>query len=207
MKKLFIRITMISLLCLTVILYFTWQFNLPVKQNSKDDYIEIYKSFLKGDKTANIGDEAWTINTLAHKYGSTLDEIKYAFFDMNGDGNPELHIRTPRFYIILTYRDNNLILWREESVYSQPLNNKAMLYERPGGAPIHINYKYSVFDFYGEVSEEINFEKYDNNNNGIYDDSDLYLFLGVKIPKKDWDKLTSKYLSIDSDQIKWLTYS
>lgn len=200
MKKTLNYITLICLLFISAILYYTWKNNFSLKETSKDSCIEAYKLFLRGNKTAGIEGGFCTFDTLINNYGSKYNEIKYAFFDMNGDGNPELHICSPRFYIILTLRNNDIVLWREESIYSKPLNNRAILYSRSGGAPPHIDYKYSVFNFYGEITEEISFEKYDNN------EKDLYLFSGVEVTKDIWYKLTDKYLSIKFDQIKWFDY-
>ncbi len=169
--------------------------------------IELYEAYLNGKHSLNIDGTDYTINELAYEYAAELDELKYAFYDMNDDKTPELHIRSPRFYIILTCREEELLFWCEESVYSTPLNNKAMLYIYSGGAPYHIIYEYRVFDFSGNIIEQVSFEKYDDNEDGFWGEEDLYIFSEKKVPQKTWDELTEEYLTIGSDNIQWIDYA
>ena len=212
MKKIIIAIALF--LCIVLIFFVGWKSGILIENNKKynnenvkqSNCMELYKAYIKGNQSVSVGNKTYTINDMVYEYASTLEEIKYAFFDMNGDGNPELHIRTSRFYIILTCKKEELVFWCEESVYSTPLNNRAMLYIRSGGAPEHISYEYKIFDFYGNIAEQISFEKYDDNEDGSFGENDLYLFSDVQISKIAWDELTKKYLSISSDQIQWLDY-
>lgn len=167
---------------------------------------KLYDKFLYGDGEVIFKDKKYSINELMNEYITEPNELCYASFDMNGDTIPELHLKSPRFYLILTAANEGLTVWHEDSVYTQPLNNRAILYERSGGGPEHISYQYSVLDFYGEVLLEISFEKYSPNDDGIYQENSDYFFEGLKLSKKDWDALTKKYLAIGCDQIKWYEY-
>ncbi|MDR2929204.1 MAG: hypothetical protein LBV41_13565 [Cytophagaceae bacterium] len=131
---------------------------------------------------------------------------QYALFDMNGDALPELHVRSVNSYDIFTYQEEEIKLWHTDVPYSRPLNNRSILYERIGGAPAHIDYKYKLFDFYGNHIFEISFSKYDSSNRGIYDENSLYIFDEVELAKEKWDSLTEKILSIDDDLIQWIPY-
>jgi hypothetical protein len=166
-----------------------------------------YDEFLKGnisiqeeDKTIQIKDIFVFDNEVQQAYN------QYALFDMNGDALPELHVRSVNSYDIFTYQEEQIKPWHTDVPYSRPQNNQSILYERIGGAPAHIDYKYKLFDFYGNHIFEISFSKYDSSNKGIYDENSLYIFDEVELAKEKWDSLTEKYLSIDDDLIQWIPY-
>jgi hypothetical protein len=165
----------------------------------------LFNGFLNGEQTVNFNNRRYLIYELVAEYGSNIEDLRYANFDMNGDKIPELHLKTPRLYLIFTVNDNEINLWREDSTYANPLNNGTILYERSGGAPAHIDYKYSVLDYYGNSLLEISFEKYSVNKGGTYDENSDYFFEGVKLQKEDWDRLTEKYLSLGYDMVEWKT--
>ena len=169
--------------------------------------VSAYEAFLQGDAdaedpkhdlsesgTANIKDLFLGTNTL------------HALFDMNGDGIPELHLRPTAGggYEIFTYRDGQVVLWHADVDYCSPLNNGALLYERPGGAPPHTNYMYITLDSNGNEIARAKFSKYD-----VVDESGLkvgarYIYEDNDVSKETWDALTKKFLSAKSDLIKWL---
>lgn len=164
--------------------------------------LKLYKEFLRGKVIAK-GKNNKIISIRDYFDLSTNNE--YALYDMNHDGLPELHVRGGIYYLVFTIVNNRLVLWHEFTGYEKPLNNGAVLYIRDGAAPAHVDYQYSVFDFYGNETLELGFSKYSSKDDGNYD---TYYFNDgdedVQITSKtDWDKLTQKFLSIKSNKIKW----
>ena len=206
MKKRYIMV--FSVLCIGVlmlilaILIRTLPKRAPIQSgNDLNDSLKLYREFINGKATAKIDEEFLTINEFVNEYGSTIDEVTYAFFDMNGDNIPELHIRTTRFYSIFTNQQGTLEGWYESSVYSQPLNNRAILYTRSGGGPEHIDYQYTLLDFFGNEVYSIQFCWYSETEHK----KEMYILDDVKLSKEDWTNLTNRYLSVESDLIEWIT--
>lgn len=184
----------------------------PTVNNQKEVYLRkddehsalaAYNDFLYGTGIVKIGANSHTLSELIYEYASTIKDVKYALFDMNGDNIPELHIRTERFYHILTLTFGEMSLWKEVSTYSKPLNNKAIFYERSDGAPVHLSYIYSIMDYFGKTLIEISFEKYAANGY----EYDTFFFDGVEVSKEIWDSLTKPYLAVPSDLIRWFDIS
>ena len=99
--------------------------------------MSLYQEFLASDNP-QAGEES-----LFYK-----DEWKrYAFFDMNGDGIPELHIHSQYVYNIVTCRDGELHIWKSLNTCAEPLNNGAVL-------------AYKEYDFFGNEKLKINFGKF-----------------------------------------------
>jgi len=182
--------------------------NIPIPENESENRLNLYKGFLAGEQSAEFDGNIITINDIFEFNDEKIkSQNQYALFDMNGDGLPELHLRSVRLYYILTVRDNKLVIWCANSAYAKPLNNGAIIHMRPGGAPPHESYIYIVLDFYGNELLRLYFEKYDSDYNGIYDENDLYLFEKAEVSKADWDKLTEKYFSIGYELIEWRAYN
>lgn len=174
--------------------------------NGNPETQKLYDEFLQGENKAIFKENVVSIHDIIYEYSVESDDLHYAYFDMNGDSIPELHLKSPIFYLILTSTNEELTLWHEASPYSSPLNNGSILYERSDGAPSHISYKYSVFDFYGNVVLENVFEKYNPNPAGIYDENSDCFFEEVEVSKNDWDVLTKKYLEVGTELIEWNEY-
>ncbi|MDR1550304.1 MAG: hypothetical protein LBT06_17200 [Hungatella sp.] len=212
MKKLLTGLVLLAIL-ISIFVCSTALLNSQPKEtisiNESELVFEAYREFLKGERNVIFHEQTIGINKII----SSEMEIdrnynaRYALFDTNGDGLPELHILSQNHYYILSFKDGNLIVWAELTPYYEQLNNRAFLHIRPGGTPLHISSIYIVMDFSGNEMVRIFFEKYDIDENGVYDDNDRYFFEDVEVSKKDWDTLTEKYLSIGSDQIKWFDYS
>jgi len=163
-----------------------------------------YDNFLNGNIDAEVREETININDIfINDNDEQIKYNQYALFDMNGDGIPELHVRSVADYYIFTYKDDKVVLWYVDVAYSYPLNNGAVLYMRPGGGPTHISYQYTLFNFYGEEIYQITFIKYDENYN---EEEAMFLFDDVELSKEDWDLLTERYFSIESDLIEWITF-
>ena len=172
-----------------------------------DAAVSAYEAFLQGDADAEDPErdlsESGSVNISDLSLGSNT---LHALFDMNGDGIPELHLRptTGGGYEIFTYRDGQVILWHVDVDYCSPLNNGALLYERPGGAPLHTNYMYITLDSNGNEISRVRFSEYN-----VVDENDLkvgvrYIYEDNDVSKETWDALTNKFLSIKSDLIEWI---
>lgn len=120
------------------------------------------------------------------------DEIRYALFDMTGNGMPELHVLTDISYSIHTIENNKLITWYEGERYRRPLNNRAIL-ENLGSY-----YGYIVLDNKGEDVFHCAFLE-GSKNTYLFSTGNEY----IELSKSDWDKLTRPFLTIGSDKINW----
>ena len=176
-----------------------------------DAAITAYNEFLKGSINAQDPNERirlnGTVNIKDIILGPDLPTY-YAFFDMNGDGIPELHLRPvdSAMYEIFTYRNGQVVAWHGGPDWESPLSNGAILYERPGGAPTHTNYIYTVLDFNGNVISEVSFAKYHSVENGGTSESaddEIFTFGDKDVTKDEWDSLTKEYLSVTPAQIQW----
>lgn len=127
----------------------------------------------------------------------------YALFDSNGDKIPELHIRSARYYYVLTYRNDELSIFLDLSPSPQfyALKNGAFIGQSFAGGPLSVGYVYCIFDYMGNEVWTVKFSKYDKNENGVYDKNDEYIFDGVKVSKKIWAALTEQYINVDEDGI------
>lgn len=124
------------------------------------------------------------------------------------DGIPELHLRpvTGGSYVIFTYLNNQVTLWHNGPDYESPLNNGAILYERDGGAPTHVNYYYQTLNADGSILSTVNFSKYHSVDQSGQDESpdyDVFIFEEKEVTKDEWNTLTKEYLSVSSDFIEW----
>lgn len=175
-----------------------------------NDALAAYDNFLAGTISAHdlkheISDGVVTIKDI-----SLEPDLKtyYALFDMNGDGIPELHLRpiVGGSYAIFTYLNGKIVLWHDGPDYESPLNNGAILYERDGAAPTHINYYYLVLDSDGNEISKVYFSKYHSvDESGLTEstDYDVFIFEDKEISEDEWNSLTNEYLSNSSDLIVW----
>lgn len=177
---------------------------------NKDAALVAYDNFLAGsikaqDLKHEISDGVVTIKDI-----SLEPDFKtyYAIFDMNGDGIPELHLRpvVGGSYAVFTYLDGQVVLWHDGPDYESPLNNGAILYERNGAAPTHINYYYLVLDSHGNEISKVYFAKYHSVNESNQTEStdyDVFMFEDKEVSQDEWNSLTSKYLTNSSGLIIW----
>jgi len=172
----------------------------------------IFREFLCGKRKAKEGEDIDSLTIPTGEHGQRYS-TKYAFFDSNGDGNPELHINSSRYYVIYTVQDEELTIWKDLSpnLYYFALKNGAFVSYKPGSAPMHEIYNYHIYNFAGDEVWNIPFSCYDSNENGSYDEDDEYLFHNIKVTQKQWEELTAKYLCRDSDgglniknEIEWI---
>jgi hypothetical protein len=175
-----------------------------------NEALTAYDDFLAGDINAQdlkheISDGVVTIKDI-----SLEPDLKtyYALFDMNEDGIPELHLRpaTGGSYAIFTYLDGQIVLWHNGSDYESPLNNGAILYERDGAAPTHINYYYLVLGTDGSETSKVYFSKYHSVNEGGSTESidyEVFMFEDKEVTEDEWNSLTEEYLLNSADLIIW----
>jgi len=179
----------------------------PQNEDASEKALLLYEEFLNGSINAKKDGNSININDIFRLDDEEQSKYnQYALFDMNGDGLPELHVRSVGSYNIFTYNNGNIILWHSDVSYSYPLNNGAILYTRNGGAPSHIDYAYTLFDFYGNQIFKIYFSVYDATNENNYDENALFIFDEIELSKENWESLTERYLSEKSDLIKWTAY-
>ena len=183
------------------------------KSNGSPAYEEAlaaYKKFLAGSMNAKDLKQEISDGVVKIKDISLEPDFKtyYALFDMNGDGIPELHLRpvVGGSYLIFTYLDGQIVLWHTGPDYESPLNNGAILYERDGAAPTHINYYYLVLDSNGNETSKVNFSKYhsvDESGKTESADYDVFMMEDKEVSEEEWNSLTKDYLSNSSDLIVW----
>ena len=175
-----------------------------------NDALAAYNGFLAGSIKAQDPQNKISNGVVSIKDITLEPDLKtyYALFDMNGDGIPELHLRpiTGGSYAIFTYLNGQIVLWYQGTDYESPLNNGAILYERDGAAPAHVNYSYFVLDFDGNKISRVDFSKYHSvDESGLHEsaDYDVFQFDNKNVSKEEWNALTKEYLSIVSDLIIW----
>ena len=163
--------------------------------------VKFYEEFMKGERGAIIRVEG---RPAVKADFATRDWIDYAYYDMNGDSIPELHVRQDSVYRILTCRDGEVVVWGGASVFAEPLNNGAVLDFRD--SLYNISYAYFEYDFFGNEKLRIDFRKAMPNEKGGFDETSDYYFDGKQVSKEEWEVLTEPYFSIGSDKIEWIEY-
>lgn len=169
------------------------------------NYEEIYNNFLSGqiDAVGKNGSHDNIYYYLQTDLPEDLQKYKYAIYDMNGDDIPELIIRSRISLHIFWIYNNELALWYDTVHYCRPLNNMALLYERPGGAPTHTYYMYFVLGYHGEELYRIEFaEYYDWVFEGV-DYGEKYFINDTEVTKAIYDSLSERFLHISDDKIEW----
>ncbi len=166
--------------------------------------VERYLAFLGGSEpAADAEGNELTVNAFMHD--DTLGEdYTYTYCDMSGDGVPELCIDKKLEKYIFTQRDGKLYHWyTAPAAYTTLLNNGALLYERHGGAPEHVNYTYYELDKDGEVRFTIDFSRWEEEIfNGVKQPA-YYEINGKQVSARVYERKVNKYLQIGNDRIVW----
>ena len=123
------------------------------------------------------------------------DYNKYALYDMSGDGVAELIIRTGNGLTVFSIKEQELTVWCEGTTYEKPLNNRAIFYERPGGAPEHTRYQYIVLDSNGEELQRTSFTESRGDN-------PEYFINGEKASKTAYEDLCKSF-DLSDDKLVW----
>ena len=165
----------------------------PVDKNPNPDDVtnQTAERFLKGEISATDKDGR-KVSIQDYIRG---DYNKYALYDMSGDAVPELIIRTGNGLTIFSIKEQELTVWYQGTVYEKPLNNRAIFYERPGGAPEHTDYQYIVLSHNGEETQRTSFSEYPGNN-------PEYFINGEKVSKADYEALYKSF-DLSDDGIVW----
>ncbi len=119
------------------------------------------------------------------------DYNKYALYDMSGDAAAELIIRTGNGLTVFNANEQDLTVWYQGTTYEKPLNNRAIFYERPGGAPEHTDYQYIVLDHNGKEMQRTSFTE-------IHGDNPEYIINGEKASKTDYEALHRSFNLTDN---------
>ena len=177
-----------------------------------EQIMKLYEDFLSGEQRVNDqtgytihADSIFMRDNGDPSYDEFAKRYTYAYFDMNGDDIPELHVRGVG-YVILTYASGELIVWCSFGPAVKPLNNGAVLNELYSAEQSRISYYYLTLDFYGNVQQRVDFRKVNSNRDDIYDETSEYWFGDKEVSKEEWEALTEPYLSIGSDKIEWIEY-
>jgi hypothetical protein len=164
-----------------------------------------YENFLSGNIEAidsNNGNQEVYIKDLLES-----ESAKYLYCDIDDDSINELHIRSDKFYFALKYIDASLKVIYEGTSYEYPYHGKdvsGFLYYRPGSAPVHDNYRFISFRPSGEIKEELAFEWYDDNEDGIMGKEDIFIFGDDEdISMSEWKQKTEKYRSSNVELEEW----
>lgn len=170
---------------------------------------EMYSDFLKGKINALYEDEYLTIDSLPGYDEDKTNKayVKYALYDMDNDDVSELLIDYKGRFFIFKPKNEQLYVWWTDMYWSgesKILNNSAIFHTRFGAAPSHTTYHYLTLDFDGKEKEHIYFEKYDSDENGIFDD---FYFHDDNVSEKEWNEKTKPYFSIGSEKIIWDNYT
>ena len=190
-KSLFMPLVAI---CLSIL----WGCTMVPQKSAMKQAMKFYEEFLASNRNAKLMYEG----NLVDADFSSLKWIRYAHFDMNGDGIPELHIVANGIYRILSCRDGELVVWAAPGIDAKPLENGAVLGTRDEG--YCIRYWYEEYDFSGNVQLRIDFGIAGPNDKGEYDENSAYYFEDEQVSKEQWDTLTEPYFSIGSDKIEWI---
>ncbi len=176
------------------------------QQQYLDQVLKIYGEFLQGKieakGTAKIPVENFKVTQI---FSEDENLSWFTVYDINGDHVPELHLKTMRSYYILRYAEGQLIVQYEGSGYDELRNDGSLLTTILGSAPTHINYVYKSFSE-DWAATEIEFEQYDSNEDGLYDERDLYIYDGSVIGKEEYDALTENIVSEQQNLILWSNY-
>lgn len=167
-----------------------------------DGRLSQYKAFLQGEISSKSKEkEPRYLDSFCFDSNPKNHKIKYALFDMTGDGEPELHVHTGDTYSIHTIENNQLIVWYDGDRHGKPLNNGAIL-EKVESTGVH--YGYTVFNSKGEKVLSVGFSK--PPKGAIWSGYKYSFDTGngdVELSKKEWEKLTKPFLSVGSDKIVW----
>lgn len=168
----------------------------------------LYNEFLS--KKTNAVDKNGNTITLDEYFNNESKNIyhQYAIYDMNGDDIPELIIKTVKGLDIFWIKNDKVTLWYQGTNYSKPLNNRAILYERSGGAPDNTIYQYIILDYTGEELLKISFSEYYGGDDPSFierfGNNELYLINEQQVSKNIYENLCkTPILSIADDAIEW----
>lgn len=163
----------------------------------------LYNEFLS-KKTNAIDKNGNTIMFEAYLNSESKNiYFQYAIYDMNGDDVPELIIKTVDGLDIFWIKNDKVTLWYQGTSYTKPLNNMALLSERKGGAPEHVDYTYFILGYQGEEVFKIEFSKYsDSSLQGVQYEK-KYFINNIEVNEQIYNSLTGPLLTVNDDKLTW----
>ena len=192
-------------LLLALIVLFLWGCSRKSTPQQKENAISMYQEFLAGRRSLEDQNEKGEVNIDDIFIGDGWD--RYAFFDVNGDGIPELHIHRTAYYI-LACEDDGLHIWGSFPSSSKLLSSGDILIERLPGAGYYVSYDFIDLDLDSNEQSRIEFARampHMLNDEPIFDESSKYWFEGKEVSMEEWNILTEKYLSIAPAEIEWIS--
>lgn len=166
----------------------------------------LYNQFLS--KEINAIDKNGNIITFESYMDSNSDTSsqQYAIFDMNGDHVPELILKTTKGLDIFWIENDKVALWYEGTNYTKPLNNMALLSERKGSAPDHIDYSYIILGYQGEEVLKIQFSKYSATEIQGVLYAEKYFINNTEVTQEIYNSLSSPLLNVGDNGIIWKVF-
>lgn len=172
---------------------------IAVKESQQDEKLvmELYNDFLEGKINAgsmSINDITIPTGEPDKRYGTS-----YAYQDSNGDGVPELHINSGRYYTVLSCKNNELYVWAnylQNRFYTGLKDGAFMSFD---SRIYGMYYRYFILNYSGQTMFEVCFSKESINGNSVLDQ---YIFDNVIVTKELWEELTERYLYVDADGIE-----
>lgn len=132
--------------------------------------------------------------------------ISYGFYDMNQDGIVEMSVVGSCVYAYFTIKNDVVTTWSEiQSIYTYPLENGNLMFERHGGAPDHINYEYYELDFDGNIIKTTSFDEW--HPTAEDGGKEEYFFNDNSVTKDEYSKLTKQYLHYKKAPIEWFNFN
>lgn len=157
--------------------------------HSKDNK---YENFLKGKgTTAYLKEEQYSITELTEE-----TQGNYILCDITEDGKAELHLKTKRNYFIIEENEDSLMVIYDGSAYDNLICNEnisGILYFRQGGAPDNCIYQFYDLGLHGEIENHEEFNWYDDNENHVMDEKDMYIRNDSFISMDEWTRQTEEY--------------
>ncbi len=205
------------LLAIALVLFICCSCQQPDKQSSSDNQpylstdtsksesynaaITAYNQFLSGTIAAKSNNDSVYINEMQN---SSLQPgiNRFALFDMNQDGIPELHTQG-NTYAIFSFLNNNVI-----AVYENDAGfDTYLLLKKPALMSIKnstgITYRYTTID---SLLSATTIEFFDADSDS---DDAPYYFNNTAVTKEQFEQLSKEYLELSKEPvtIRWYTYT
>lgn len=195
---------------------------LTVQKKSKvEKVMMLYNDFISGEINFN----AYNLEEMSIPTGEPEKRYytDYAIVDSNGDGLPELHIRSGREFRVFLYKNGEIV--HTYASFSRPFqytlrNDGTFLFWNITTEYEEIRKDYYCFfqvDSEGNEYNELKFYWMDLNGNAIYDKDDLYFFDEEECTEIEWINKTKEYIYINDerkaqghadilDEVEWIIY-
>ena len=170
--------------------------------DTTENAIKIYYEFLNGERVIEY-EEVEDLDIYYFAFGKEdfkNTEVMYTFFDSNGDGIPDLHIKGMRDYQIFTSNGKDFTHWKTLDNYSYPLKNGTFFYKR--SRQIGAWYRCFFLNFKGDEVWNISF----SDEGAVWDDNTIlqdFTYDFVDVPQEIWSTLTARYFEEASKVVEW----